>query len=107
MQGLEYLNSQALSSWWTDLDALVRDQIPRRLPGGVQAYLSELNPQWRLVGRVTFHLAENKRDPEHPFAFLATYIPPAVGPGTHSMNRSARHSAIRRFNGSADRSRIG
>ena len=41
----------------------------------MQAYLSDLNPQWRLVGRVTFHLAENKRDPEHPFAFLATYIP--------------------------------
>ena len=41
----------------------------------MQAYLSQLNPQWRLVGRVTFHLAENKRDPEHPFAFLATYIP--------------------------------
>ena len=24
---------------------------------------------------MTFHLAENKRDPDHPFAFLATYIP--------------------------------
>ena len=53
---------------------LVRDEIAHH-PGGAQAYLSELNPQWRLVGRVTFHLAENKRDPEHPFAFLATYIP--------------------------------
>ena len=28
---------------------------------------------WHQVGRVCFHLAENKRDPEHPFAFLATY----------------------------------
>ena len=44
-------------------------------PGGLQAYLSARNPQWRLVGRVTLHLAENKRDPDHPFAFLATYIP--------------------------------
>ena len=26
-----------------------------------------------LVGRVTFHLAENKRDEQYPFAFLATY----------------------------------
>ena len=24
---------------------------------------------------MTLHLAENKRDPDHPFAFLATYIP--------------------------------
>jgi SNF2-related domain/SNF2 Helicase protein/Helicase conserved C-terminal domain len=74
MQGCEYLSPEVLSSWWLELDALVRSEIERH-PGGIQAYLSERNPQWRLVGRVTFHLAENKRDPEHPFAFLATYIP--------------------------------
>src|ERR1019366_8150642 len=28
---------------------------------------------WNAVGRVTFHLAENKRNPAYPFAFLATY----------------------------------
>ncbi len=27
------------------------------------------------MGRVCFHLAENKRDPDFPFAFLATYAP--------------------------------
>ena len=27
-----------------------------------------------MVGRVCFHLAENKRDPEFPFAFIATYV---------------------------------
>ena len=43
------------------------------MPGGLTAYLREKNPLWRLVGRVTFHLAENKRDTQHPFAFLATY----------------------------------
>ena len=42
-------------------------------PGGAQGYLRERNPQWRFVGRVTFHLAENKRDPDYPFAFLATF----------------------------------
>ena len=35
--------------------------------------MHQLNPAWQTVGRVTFHLAENKRDPESPFAFLATY----------------------------------
>jgi non-specific serine/threonine protein kinase len=74
MQGSEYLSTEALANWWSELDAHVRDEIAHH-GGGVQAYLSELNPQWRLVGRVTFHLAENKRDAEHPFAFLATYIP--------------------------------
>jgi non-specific serine/threonine protein kinase len=71
--GLEYLTEEALTGWWTDLDSLVRDEI-RHHAGGAQAYLSEKNPSWRFVGRVAFHLAENKRDAEHPFAFLATYV---------------------------------
>ena len=45
----------------------------RGFPGGAQAYLRAMNPIWNLVGRVSFHLAENKRDPDNPFAFLATY----------------------------------
>jgi non-specific serine/threonine protein kinase len=72
LTGLEYLNGNALATWWTELDELVREEIHRHR-GGAQAYLSEKNPAWRFVGRVTFHLAENKRDSEHPFAFLATY----------------------------------
>ena len=73
MTGLEYLREEALAGWWADLDALVRDEV-RQHAGGAQAYLSEKNPLWRFVGRVTLHLAENKRDAENPFAFLATYV---------------------------------
>jgi non-specific serine/threonine protein kinase len=72
MTGLEYLTPEVLSAWWRDLDALVRGEIERH-SGGAHGYLRERNPHWRFVGRVTFHLAENKRDPDHPFAFLATY----------------------------------
>jgi non-specific serine/threonine protein kinase len=72
IRGAEYLTPEVLAGWWTDLDTLVREEIAKTT-GGPQAYLREKNPVWRLVGRVTFHLAENKRDPEHPFAFLATY----------------------------------
>ena len=84
MPGCEYLSHEVLSTWWIELDSLVRTEIAHHV-GGVQAYLSERSPQWRLVGRVTFHLAENKRDPEHPFAFLATYIPKlsALGRAQH------------------------
>jgi non-specific serine/threonine protein kinase len=72
MRGLEYLNAEALASWWAELDSLVRAEAASA-PGGVAAYLREKNPLWRLVGRVTFHLAENKRDSEYPFAFMASY----------------------------------
>jgi len=72
MTGLKYLNPEVLARWWQDLDAIVRDAIARH-PDGAQGYLRERNSRWRAVGRVTFHLAENKRDPQYPFAFLATF----------------------------------
>ena len=40
---------------------------------GLSAFLKQQAPLWHQVGRVCFHLAENRRDPEYPFAFLATY----------------------------------
>ena len=72
MIGLEYLNADTLADWWHDLDELVRSEIERH-PDGAQAYLRERDARWRFVGRVAFHLAENKRDPDYPFAFLATF----------------------------------
>jgi non-specific serine/threonine protein kinase len=72
MRGLEYLSVECLAGWWSALDSLVRQPV-RESGRRIQDYLHDLNPAWRTVGRVTFHLAENKRDPEYPFAFLATY----------------------------------
>ena len=72
MTGLEYLTPEVLLSWWRELDTLTRSEIGKH-PGGAQGYLRERNPQWRFVGRVTLHLAENKRNPDYPFAFLATF----------------------------------
>lgn len=80
MRGLEYLNADVLANWWRALDEHVRGQI-RDTPGGASAYLRERNPLWRLVGRVTFHLAENKRDDAHPFAFMASYTRRLSGAG--------------------------
>ena len=51
----------------------VREEIQRQ--GSLAAFLEAKAPRWHQVGRVCFHLAENRRDPEHPFAFLATYAP--------------------------------
>ena len=72
MTGLEYLTAEVVAGWWRDLDALTRGEVGEH-PGGVQGYLQGRDPRWRFVGRVTFHLAENRRDPDHPFAFLATF----------------------------------
>jgi non-specific serine/threonine protein kinase len=72
MTGSEYLSEQVLANWWRDLDSFARGEIKSH-PGGTQGYLRERSPQWRYVGRVTLHLAENKRNPDYPFAFLATF----------------------------------
>jgi hypothetical protein len=39
----------------------------------LQTFLKGLNPAWNLIGRVQFNLAENRRDADAPFAFMATY----------------------------------
>jgi non-specific serine/threonine protein kinase len=81
MTGLEYLNAEVLARLWNALEAHVRAAIAQT-PGGAVAYLRSCNPVWNAVGRVTFHLAENKRNPDYPFAFLATY--------THSVSEQGR-----------------
>jgi SNF2-related domain/SNF2 Helicase protein/Helicase conserved C-terminal domain len=81
MRGLEYLNVELLRAIWSELGAHVAAEAAT-VPEGPVAYLRTVNPFWRLLGRVTFHLAENKRDPQRPFAFLATY--------THRLSGHAR-----------------
>ena len=71
MTGADYLNAAALGAWWVDLHNAVREDI---IAGGgdVTAWLGGKHPSWNLVGRVCFHLAENKGNVQAPFAFLAT-----------------------------------
>ena len=74
MQGGEYLSTEVFRSLWFDLDAWVRKQIALSQDDLI-GWLKKHAAIWRQVGRVCFHLAENKSDPEFPFAFLATYAP--------------------------------
>ncbi len=81
MRGLEYLTAGLLRALWNELRELAAARAAD-FPEGPAAWLRGVNPLWHLLGRVTFHLAENKRDPERPFAFLATY--------THKLSGQAR-----------------
>ena len=53
----------------------------RRRWQGLSGFLKEHAPLWHQVGRVCFHLAENRHDPDYPFAFLATYAPSLTSGG--------------------------
>ena len=103
MRGLEYLDAELLRRLWLELRtaAVARAERTR---GGPAELLHELNPLWHLLGRVTFHLAENKQSADRPFAFLATY--------THRMAGQTKLAhlplaeALRRYAGAGDRAQL-
>ena len=70
VRGGEFLTFDLLARLWQEFGALVTRESAAT---GLSGWLKSKNPLWHTVGRVTFHLAENKRDPARPFAFLATY----------------------------------
>ena len=73
MRGAEYLSPHELNGIWFWLDDWVCMQIHQH--GDLGAFLEEHAPRWHQVGRVCFHLAENRLDRDYPFAFMATYAP--------------------------------
>lgn len=73
MQGAEYCTPELLASIWSTLDRWVMKSISAD-SDGLAGFLHQYAPIWRRVGRVCFHLAENKKDPEFPFAFISTYV---------------------------------
>lgn len=76
MLGAEYAGRATLDDAWQRLHRAAVEAVAEH--GALGAWLERQNSAWHGIGRVHFHLAENKRDPDHPFAFVATY----VGEGT-------------------------
>ena len=72
MRGAEYLSIEVLDKLWSELDAALHIELAASKLT-LQAFLKARHSAWNLVGRVYFNLAENRRDIEAPFAFLATY----------------------------------
>jgi non-specific serine/threonine protein kinase len=72
MPGLEYLSAAVLRELWFELAEAVRGRAGRA-QGGLAAALAAIDPRLHLLGKVTFHLAENRRDESRPFACLVTY----------------------------------
>jgi superfamily II DNA or RNA helicase len=72
MTGAEYITASVLEALWTEIAEAFRAELAES-KASIQAFLQRKSPAWHLVGRVHFNLAENRRDDEAPFAFLATY----------------------------------
>jgi non-specific serine/threonine protein kinase len=70
--GAEYATPETLADAWRAMDEVVSAELAA-YDGTIHEYLQARNPAWHAVGRVTFHLAEQKNSAQRPFAFLATY----------------------------------
>lgn len=72
LPGIEYLRPGVLYDLWRGLNqALCHDLSEWQ--GSVKDYFVARNPAWHQVDRLCFNLAENRKNPQLPFAFLATY----------------------------------
>jgi hypothetical protein len=103
MPGAEYLTAEVLRELWREIGQAFTQSLAAA-GGDLQGFLQRLNPAWNLVGRVHFNLAENRRDPEQPFAFMATYTTRL------SAEARAQHvplgQALREFAGAANRAQL-
>jgi non-specific serine/threonine protein kinase len=103
MSGGEYLTAAVLRSLWLELDRAFAIELSKS-KCDVQEFLKRRNPAWNLVGRVHFNLAENRKEPETPFAFLATYTTRL------SARDKAQHlplaQALREYAGGANKNRL-
>ena len=72
MRGAEYLAPETLAALWAEIEAAAKEELTA-CGGSLADFLKSKYPAWNLVGRVHFNLAENRKDAECPFAFLATY----------------------------------
>jgi superfamily II DNA or RNA helicase len=102
MPGAEYASPDLLAGIWNDLDGIARAEA--MAGGGLKVWLGRVNPALHLLGRVTFHLAENKRSAATPFAFMATY--------THRLSATDQPvhvplgRALQEFAGASNRSAL-
>ena len=103
MPGAEYVTAERLAALWTGIDAALHQELAATQVS-LQDFLKSRHPAWNLVGRVHFNLAENRKDPEAPFAFLATYT---VRLSTHGKAQHQPLSqALAEFSGNKSRAQL-
>lgn len=72
MIGSEFLTSSLLTRFGIALADRVLVETGQNA-AELDRFLTRCAPDWHGVGTVWFHLAENKKDPERPFCFMATF----------------------------------
>ncbi len=103
MRGGEYLRPDVLAERWGDIGGALEIELSES-GLSLNEFLKARDSRWRLVGRVHFNLAENRRDPECPFAFMATYTSGLAASG--ALRHLPLGQALREFAGVGDKARL-
>ena len=103
MPGAELVTAEVLEGLWGDLGRVLAERA-RSAPGGLSGWLRQESRLWNVVGRVCLHLAENRRDRRHPFAFMATYVHRVTGRAQPS--HLPLHRALRDYAGQRNRKKL-
>jgi non-specific serine/threonine protein kinase len=100
MQGAEYITADLLEEYWDRLHGFFQARI-KSFAGSVAEFFHEYAPDIHLVGRIYFHLVENRDNEDYPFAFMATYAH-AVNARGASQHRPLKY-ALTEYAGSSCR----
>ncbi|CAN5908414.1 hypothetical protein BH11GEM2_BH11GEM2_13170 [soil metagenome] len=103
MQGAEYVNADTLAALWQAIDEAFAARRSKT-NATTEELLKQLDPAWNVVGRVHFNLAENGRDDDAPFAFLATYTHQRSSRGT--VQHRVLGDALREYSAAKDREKL-
>lgn len=90
--GTEFINDEWISSTFEKIADIYRREISE-YKGTVKDFLMGKNTNINVVGRVFFHLVENK-DENYPFAFLATYSTENKDAGLHKAKHMPLKNAL-------------
>jgi superfamily II DNA or RNA helicase len=72
MVGIDFVDDAFFQKTWRAIQATYVTEI-RGFNGSIEEYLQKIAPRPCHIDRIHFHLVENRKDEQRPFAFLATY----------------------------------
>jgi superfamily II DNA or RNA helicase len=103
MAGGEYLRAEVLADLWRAMEEALRAELADS-GLALQDFLKRRDGRWRFVGRVHLNLAENRKDAEAPFAFMATYTSALGAHG--SLRHLPLGQALREYAGAGHRDQL-
>ncbi len=105
MQGAELLDVRGLAELWDATGAALAARAAEHR-AGFSGYLGDCDSNWNIVGRVCFHLAENRRDPDYPFAFIATYARSLSNRTKDQVRHIPLARALQEYSGAGEKKKL-